>query len=82
MSQNKEEKDIEEPEQDEEIAEEIPWQDYLTKLQVLIYNQPDVVFSILQELFDLLVAAKVMAPEDVEALIRAGVDRWTRRSSE
>jgi hypothetical protein len=64
---------------DEEV-EELPetWEEYLRRLRFFIYNQPDILFALFLELLDVLVAREVIKKEDIEPLIRVGLERWQK----
>lgn len=81
MSVRENEPEEEAPE--EEAPEEEPSEEvYLDRVRRLVRSQPDVIFVIVQELLDLLIATNTIKAEDVEVLIRAGVNRWVSSQRE
>lgn len=66
----------EEGEASEEEVEEVLLEDLMPQLYRMIYNQPTILFSILEVLFELLENRGVMRPGEAEILIREGIRRW------
>ncbi len=70
-------------EQPEEPAvEEAPESNQITDLTLkarlyrMVYNQPTIVLSILETLFELLEARGIMKPGEAEQVIQEGLRRW------
>ena len=56
---------------------EVLLEDLKPQLYRMIYNQPTILFSILEVLFELLENRGVMRPGEADILIREGIRRWT-----
>jgi hypothetical protein len=64
----------EEPEGEEE--EEPTLRNLRPSLYRMIYNQPGILLSMFETLFELLESRGVMRPGEAEMLIREGIRRW------
>lgn len=51
-------------------------EDLRPQLYRMIYNQPTILFSIFEVLFELLEARGVMRPGEADTVIREGIRRW------
>lgn len=63
----------------DEIAEEeepVDWDTLMNRLRKLIYNQPDIIFNILEVLLEMLVERKILLEEEVKEIIKMGLKRW------
>lgn len=54
--------------------------DLKRRLRRFINAQPDIMFTLFLELLDLLAAEEVIKREDIELLIRTGIERWTEQN--
>lgn len=67
----------------EEVTEdEIDIEDLRPQLIRMIYNQPTILFYILEVLFELLEAREVMSKEEAKALITEALKRWRDEGGE
>lgn len=65
-------------EEELEEEEEAPTLEELKpKLYRLVYNQPTILLSILEVLFDFLIDREIMTREEMDAIIREGLRRWS-----
>ncbi len=66
---------------EEELEEEetpVPTLEELRpKLYQLVYNQPTILLSILEVLFDFLIDREIMTREEMDAIIKEGLRRWS-----
>lgn len=67
---------VEEEQQEEEEEEEPRLEDFRPQLYRMIYNQPTIVFHMLETLFELLESRDVMHPGEAEVLMREALRRW------
>jgi len=65
---------------EEEIVEEEEkaptFEDLKPKLYRLVYNQPTVLLTIFEVLFDFLIDREVMTKEERDMIIKEGLRRW------
>ena len=68
----------EEEDTEEEVEEEeAPTLEELKpQLYRLVYNQPTILLSILEVLFDFLIDREIMTKEEMDAITREGLRRW------
>lgn len=75
----------EEPAEEEAVEEEVPEEEQTAELTLeqlrprlyrMVYNQPTILFHMLETLFDLLETRGVMRPGEGELVIREGLRRW------
>lgn len=67
----------EEDTEEEVEEEEIPTLEELKpQLYRLVYNQPTILLSILEVLFDFLIDREIMTREEADAIIKEGLRRW------
>lgn len=65
------------PEEEESSATvELTLEQLRPRLYRMVYNQPTILFHMLETLFELLEARGVMRPGEAEAVIREGLRRW------
>ena len=65
---------------EEEVEEEAPpatLEELRPQLNRLIYNHPTILLSILEVLFAFLIDRKVMTEEEMNAIVREGLRRWS-----
>ena len=58
------------------VDEKVLLEELKPQLYRMIYNQPTILFSIFEVLFDLLESRGVMRPGEREAIIREGIRKW------
>jgi len=74
---SKEEEDVAEEEVEEEEEEKAPtFEELKPKLYRLVYNQPTVLLTIFEVLFDFLIDRGVMTKEERDMIIKEGLRRW------
>ncbi len=67
----------------EEVSEdEVDIEDLRPQLIRMIYNQPTILFYILEVLFELLEAREVMSKEEAKVLITEALKRWRDEGGE
>lgn len=60
-----------------EEEEETPTLEELkSRLYRLVYNQPTILLSILEVIFDFLIDREIMTREEADAIIKEGLRRW------
>jgi len=69
------EEDVAEEEIEEEEAPTL--EDLRPQLNRLVYNHPTILLTILEVLFDFLIDRGVMTKEEMDAIIREGLRRWS-----
>jgi len=72
MSEEETEETIEEEQEEEELS----FEELKPRLYRMVYNQPTILLSILEVLFELLQGRGVMNTDEAELVIREGVRRW------
>lgn len=66
-----------EEEESIEEEEEVPtFEELKPKLYRLVYNQPTVLLTIFEVLFDFLIDREVMTKEERDMIIKEGLRRW------
>jgi len=66
---------VDEEELDEE-EEALTLEELKPRLYRLVYNQPTILLSILEVLFDFLTDREIMTREEADAIIKEGLRRW------
>ncbi len=64
---------------EEDVEEETPvptLEEFKPQLYRLVYNQPTILLSILEVLFDFLIDREIMTREEADAIIKEGLRRW------
>ncbi len=72
-----EEEDVAEEEAEEEETPTPTLEELKPQLNRLIYNHPTILLTILEVLFDFLIDRGVMTKEEMNAIVREGLRRWS-----
>lgn len=73
---SKEEEAVTEEEAEEEEEKAPTFEELKPKLYRLVYNQPTVLLTIFEVLFDFLIDREVMTKEERDMIIKEGLRRW------
>ena len=71
------EEDVAEEEAEEEETPGPTLEELKPQLNRLVYNHPTVLLTILEVLFDFLIDRGVMTKEEMDAIVREGLRRWS-----
>jgi len=64
------------------VEDEVEIEDLRPHLLRMIYNQPTILFYVLEVLFELLETREVMSEEEAKALISEALKRWRDEGGE
>lgn len=67
---------VEEIGEEEEAARTRAFEELKPRLYRLVYNQPTILLSILEVIFDFLIDREIITREEADAIIKEGLRRW------